>query len=94
MKVIESSDSYVKFDNGLEIIGEGDIDCCAENYLDFEQFIVGAEFPTLTAREFKRTARIKEDGFILKDIQKTPKWCQARSEQIPLGSRLDEFAFG
>lgn len=81
MKVIESSESYVKFDNGLEIIGDGDVDCCANNYLDFEQFEVGAEFKTLTAKGFKRAARIKEDGFILKDIQQTPKWCQARSEQ-------------
>lgn len=81
MKVIKSEESYVQFDNGLEIIGDGDVDCCAYNYLDFEQFPVGTEFKNMTAKQFVKAAKVKEDGFILKDVQQTPKWCQARSSQ-------------
>lgn len=81
MKVIISEDDHVEFDNGLVITGEGDVDCCALNYIDFEQFTVGREFPNMTDKEFKRHAKIKDDGFALKDSQKVPAWAQARSEQ-------------
>lgn len=81
MKIIKSEDSYVEFDNGLVIEGEGAMDCCELNYLDFEQFTVGTEFKTMTAEEAAKAIRVKDDGFILKDIEQTPKWCQARSVQ-------------
>jgi hypothetical protein len=81
MKVIESGDSEVKFDNGLTIIGDGEVDCCASNYLDFEQLPVGTELPTMTAGQFADAITLKEDGFSVKDIDGTPKWVQARSEQ-------------
>jgi hypothetical protein len=81
MKVIESNEDKVVFDNGLEVIGEGDVDCCANNYLDFEQLPVGAELPTMTAGQFVDAITLKDDGFIVKDIHGVPKWVQARSEQ-------------
>ena len=81
MKVIKSEDDYVEFDNGLVIEGDGDIDCCAINWIDFEQFTVGREFPNMTDKGFIRYAKIKDDGFALKDSQKVPAWAQARSEQ-------------
>ena len=34
MKVIKSEENLVEFDNGLQIIGDGERDCCAVNYLD------------------------------------------------------------
>ncbi len=52
MKVIKSEENLLEFDNGLAVIGDGDDDCCAYNYLDFEQFPVGTELPTMTAGEF------------------------------------------
>ncbi len=81
MKVIESGESYVKFDNGLEVAGDGDQDCCAYNYLDFEQLPVGTELKTMTAKQFIKNIKVKDDGFIVKDIEGTPKWVQARSQQ-------------
>ena len=47
MKVVKSFDGYLEFDNGVAIESYHDADCCEENYLDFEQFVVGGEFPTL-----------------------------------------------
>ena len=81
MKVISSQEDRLEFDNGLVVEGIGDIDCCANNYLDFEQFEIGQEFPTMTAGEFIDAISLKEDGFALKASDGTPKWCQARSEQ-------------
>lgn len=81
MKVVKSEEDLLEFDTGLKIEGEGDIDCCANNYLDFENIQVGDEFPTMTIGELIDTIKLKEDGFILKDSQGTPKWVQARSEQ-------------
>lgn len=81
MKVIRSDENEVVFDNGLKVIGDGDTDCCAYNYIDFEQFNVGREFPTMTAGQFIDAITIKEDGFSLKDISEVPAWAQARSQQ-------------
>ena len=81
MKVIKSDDNILKFDNGLVVNGVGDLDCCAVNYLDFEQLPVGTEVPTMTIGEFVDAITIKDDGFIIKDSQGTPKWVQARSDQ-------------
>ena len=81
MKVISSGENHLEFDNGLIISGLGDQDCCAFNFIDFDQFVVGEEFPTLTAGQFVDTASFKDDGFALKDSQGLPKWAQARSEQ-------------
>lgn len=81
MKVITSEDNLVEFDNGIKIVGEGDDDCCAINYIDFEQFVVGAEFPTMTLGQLTDAINLKEDGFALTDSQGLPKWAQARSQQ-------------
>lgn len=81
MKVIKSEEDLLEFDTGLKIEGEGDVDCCANNYLDFENILVGDEFPTMTLGEMIDTIKLKDDGFILKDSQGTPKWVQARSYQ-------------
>lgn len=81
MIVTKSEDNLVEFDNGLVVEGEGDNDCCAINYLDFEQLPVGTELPTMTAGQFADKIKLKEDGFTVKDIEGTPKWVQARSEQ-------------
>jgi hypothetical protein len=81
MKVIKSEGNLLEFDNGLVIEGDGDEDCCAVNYLDFEQLPVGTELPTLTATEFVDYITLKDDGFALKDSSETPKWVQARSSQ-------------
>ena len=81
MKVVDSCDGYLKFDNGVAIESFHDATCCEENYLDFEQFIVGAEFPTMSAEELCRSLVLKPDGLILKDSEGIPKWAQARSEQ-------------
>lgn len=80
MKIINGNHD-IDFDNGLWINGYGDEDCCAINYIDTEQFEVGAEFPDMTLEELEKTIKLKDDGFILKDSKKTPKWCQARSDQ-------------
>jgi hypothetical protein len=81
MKIIKSEENLVEFDNGLKILGDGNIDCCANNYLDFEQLPVGTELPTMDLEDFHKAISIKEDGFAVKDIEGTPKWVQARSDQ-------------
>ena len=82
MKVIESEEGYLKFDNGLILESDHNQSCCEINYLDFEeQLPVGTELPTMTAKEFAKAINIKEDGFSIKDIHGIPKWVQARSEQ-------------
>ena len=81
MKVIESEEGYLKFDNGLILESNHMQECCEINYLDFEQLPVGTELPTMTAKEFAKAINIKEDGFSIKDIHGIPKWVQARSEQ-------------
>lgn len=81
MKVIKSEDSVLELDNGLEIIGEGDEDCCAENYLDFEQLPVGTELPDMNLGVFIEEITVKEDGFSVNDKDGIPKWVQARSIQ-------------
>lgn len=81
MKVKISEDNLLEFDNGLVVEGVGDKDCCAYNYLDFEQLPVGTELPTMTAPEFAANIRLMDDGFSVKDSQGTPKWVQARSSQ-------------
>lgn len=81
MKVVKSENDLLEFDNGLIIVGEGDIDCCAYNYLDFEQLTIGTEFPTMTFGELVDYINLKEDGFSIKASDGTPKWVQARSEQ-------------
>ena len=80
MKIVNGKHD-VDFDNGVWIDGIGDEDCCASNYLDTEQFVIGDEYPDMTLSQLKKAIKVKDDGFILKDSQKTPKWCQARSEQ-------------
>lgn len=81
MKIVKSEEDLLEFDNGLKIEGEGDVDCCANNYLDFENFPVGTEFPDMTLGQLIDTIKLKDDGFILKDSQDTPHWAQARSYQ-------------
>lgn len=81
MKLVKVEEDLLEFDNGLKIEGEGDVDCCANNYLDFENFPVGTEFPDMTIGQLLDTIKLKEDGFILKDSQGTPHWAQARSYQ-------------
>jgi len=81
MKVIKSEESLIEFDNDLVVEGVGDVDCCAQNYLDFEQLPIGTELPTMTAGEFADAITLKEDGFSVKDSSGTPKWVQARSIQ-------------
>lgn len=81
MKVITSQDNLVKFDNGLVIEGEGDRDCCAINYLDFEQLSLGTELPDMTAGQLIDAITMKDDGFSVKDVKGVPKWVQARSDQ-------------
>lgn len=81
MKVVESSDGYLEFDNGVAIESFHDANCCEYNYLDFEQFPVGAEFPTMSVEELCRSLVLRPDGLILKDSGGIPKWAQARSDQ-------------
>jgi hypothetical protein len=81
MKVILSEDNKLEFDNGLSLSGYDKGSCCAVNYLDFEQFTVGTEFPDMTDKQFIENYVVKEDGFALTDSQGLPKWCQARSNQ-------------
>ena len=80
MKVISTGDK-VKFDNGLVLSSDFRPDCCAYNYLDFEQLHVGREFKDMTANAFLRAIIKKEDGFSIKDAHQVPAWVQARSEQ-------------
>lgn len=94
MIVTKSEDNLLEFDNGLVVEGWGDIDCCAVNYLDFEQLPVGTELPTMTTEEFKKYIIIKEDGFSLKDSDGTPKWVQARSAQNGYYSNMTTLAVG
>lgn len=81
MKVIKSEENFLEFDNGLMVIGDGAEDCCAYNYLDFEQLPVDTELPTMDLEDFHKAITIKEDGFSVKDIDGMPKWVQARSDQ-------------
>jgi hypothetical protein len=81
MKVTKSEDNRLEFDNGLVIDGDGDVDCCAINYIDFEQLPVGTEVPDMTLGEFVDSITLKEDGFSIKDSLGVPKWVQARSDQ-------------
>lgn len=81
MKVIISEENLLEFDNGLKVIGDGDIDCCANNYLDFEQLPIGTELEDMDLEEFRSAITIREDGFSVKDKQGIPKWVQARSRQ-------------
>lgn len=81
MKIIKSEENLLEFDNGLKIIGEGDEDCCAVNYIDFEQFLVGTKFKDMDIEEFEKTISLKDDGFSIKDTDGLPKWAQARSDQ-------------
>ena len=81
MKVIKSEESLLEFDNGLKVIGDGDHDCCAHNYLDFEQFPVGTEFKDMDIEDFHKAMTIKDDGFAVTDAEGLPKWAQARSSQ-------------
>lgn len=81
MKVVGYDDEELVFDNGLRIVGSGDIDCCAVNYIDFSGFSVGDEFEAMTAEQASTAIKIKDGGFILKDKSGIPKWGQARSEQ-------------
>lgn len=90
MKVISSQENSLEFDNGLAICGVGENDCCAVNYIDFEQFEVGTEFPTMTAGQLVDAIKIEEDGFSLKDSQGLPKWAQARSNNNGYYSRITE----
>lgn len=81
MKVITSEESILEFDNGLKVIGDGESDCCAYNFLDFEQLPVGTELPDMDIEDFEKAINVKEDGFTVKDINGVPKWVQARSHQ-------------
>lgn len=81
MKVIKSEENLLEFDNGLMVIGNGEEDCCAYNYLDFEQLPVDTELPTMDLEDFHKAIIIKDDGFSVKDIDGIPKWVQARSNQ-------------
>lgn len=81
MKVIISEENLLIFDNGLKVIGDGDQDCCAYNYLDFEQLPAGTELPDMDMEEFQKSISLKKDGFSVKDSEGTPKWVQARSQQ-------------
>ena len=81
MKVIKSEDNLLEFDTGVSIVGEGDIDCCAYNYLDFAQLPVGSELPDMSVGELVDAISLKDDGFTVKDRDAVPKWVQARSVQ-------------
>lgn len=81
MIVVKNNEETVKFDNGLVLSSDFTPDCCAVNYLDFEQLHVGREFKHMTAQEFLDAITIKEDGFIIKDKSGVPAWVQARSMQ-------------
>lgn len=67
MKVIESEEGYLKFDNGLILESDHRQSCCEINYLDFEeQLPVGTELPTMTAKEFAEAIKIGDDGDIIR----------------------------
>lgn len=91
MKVIKSEDNLVVFDNGLEIIGVGDRDCCAYNYLDFEQFPVGTELPDMGVEQFCESMTLKYDGFSIKDIEGTPKWAEWEVVEQDAKQLMQEF---
>lgn len=88
MKVVKSEDNLLVFDNGLTVIGEGVNDCCAINYLDFEQLPVGTVIPDMTGGMFVEAITVKDDGFSIKTSDGVPKWVQARSEQNGYYSNL------
>ena len=81
MKVTKSEDNLLEFDSGLVVEGDGEEDCCAINYLDFEQLPVGTELPAMTVGQFVDNITRKDDGFSVKDSAGVPKWVQARSQQ-------------
>ncbi|MBP9839975.1 MAG: hypothetical protein KBC44_03315 [Candidatus Pacebacteria bacterium] len=81
MKIIESIENSLKFDNGLYIKGSHEQDCCEYNYLDFEQLPIGTELDDLTLGELIDAISLKDDGFSINDKSGTPKWVQARSSQ-------------
>ena len=81
MKVITSEENILEFDNGLEIEGDGEKDCFAYNYLDFEQLPVGTILPDMTGGKFINSISLKDDGFSIKDSSGIPKWVQSRSDQ-------------
>lgn len=81
MKVTVSDENLLEFDNGLKVVGTHEQSCCEHNYLDFEQLPVGTELEDMNAAEFASKIRLKEDGFSIEDIDFTPKWVQARSQQ-------------
>lgn len=81
MIVTKSEENILEFDNGLVVEGDGEEDCCAYNFLDFEQLPVGTELPTMTAKQFAKKITLKEDGFAINDSSGVPKWVQARSQQ-------------
>ena len=87
MKVITSEENKIEFDNGLVVEGTHSQDCCEHNYLDFEQLPVGTELPDYSAAQFIEALTLKEDGFIVKDVNQVPKWVQARSSQNGYYSR-------
>lgn len=81
MKVINSEENRIEFDNGLIVIGDGDIYTRPFQYLDFEQLPVGTELPTMDLEDFHKAITIKDDGFRIKDIDGISKWVQASSEK-------------
>lgn len=81
MKVIKSEENRLVFDNGVAMSGWHEQDYREYNYLDFEQLPVGTELPDYTAAELVDALTLKGDGFSVKDIDGTPKWVQARSDQ-------------
>lgn len=81
MKVIKSNEGYLEFDNGVAINSFHKNSCCEDNYLDFEQFPIGTELPTMSVEELCKNLVLRPDGLILKDSEGVPKWSQARSVQ-------------
>lgn len=87
MKVIKADDkedgfvTRVEFDNGLVLESDFEPDCCAWNFLDFEQLHEGREFPTMTGEQFLEAITRHKDGFSVMDSYNTPAWVQARSHQ-------------
>ena len=84
IKAIEGNNDEVeevKFDNGLTLSSDYESDCCTYNFLDFGQFVVGREFPTMGPEEIVKAAIAKEDGYAITDSMGIPAWIQARSSQ-------------
>ena len=87
MKIIEANDkedgfvTRVVFDNGLVLESTFTPDCCAWNFLDFEQMHEGREFPDMDGQQFLESISRKPDGFSVKDSFNVPAWVQARSVQ-------------